>query len=82
MRHEIIVAWWGAVLGTIGMFLHVLKFLRDRPRVRVTVQKDMTLSPNTMTDDPKEKIIIITAANIGNHPVHLSKAYFALRHSK
>lgn len=82
MRHEIVVAWWGATLGTVGTFLHVWKFLRDRPRVRVTVQKDMMLSPNTLTSNPKEKFVIITAANMGNQPVHLSKAYISLRRSK
>jgi hypothetical protein len=82
MRYEIVVAWWGAALGTIGTFLHVWKFLRDRPRVRVTVQKDMTLSPNRLTNNPKEKFVIITAANMGNQPVHLSKAYITLRRSK
>ena len=82
MRHEIIVAWWGAVLGTAGMVLHVWKFLRDRPRVRVTVQKDMEISPNQLTDNPKEKFLNITAANIGNQPVHLSKAWFTQRRSK
>ncbi|MBN2590553.1 MAG: hypothetical protein JXA96_11885 [Sedimentisphaerales bacterium] len=82
MKYEIIVAWWGAILGTIGTFLHVWKFLRDRPRVKVTLQKDMTLLPKTLTDDPNEKILIITASNIGNQPVHLSKAYFSQRQSK
>lgn len=82
MRHEIIVAWWGAVLGTIGTVLHVCKFLRDRPRVRVTVQKDITLLPNPLTDSPNEKILLITASNIGNQPVHLSKAWISQRRSK
>jgi hypothetical protein len=82
MRQEIIVAWWGAVLGTVGTFLHLWKFLRDRPCVKVTVQKDMTLLPNELTNNPDEKFLFITAANMGNQPVHLSKAWFTQRRSK
>ena len=42
----------------------------------------MSLLPNTLTDDPGEKILIITAANMGNQPVHLSKAWITQRRSR
>ncbi len=75
------VAWWGAILGTIGTSLSIWNFWRDKPRIKVSVAKDMLLSENFMTDDPKEKFICITAANVGRCPVYLSKAYFTMRTS-
>ncbi len=76
-----VVAWWGAILGTVGTGLSVWNFWRDRPRIKVSVAKDMLLSENDMTDNPKEKFIVITAANVGRCPVHLYKAYFTLRNA-
>ena len=82
MIGETLVAWWGAILGTVGTGLSIWNFWRDRPRIKVSVAKDIQLSENDMTDNPEEKFIMITAANVGKHPVHLSKAYFTLRTSK
>jgi hypothetical protein len=73
------VAWWGAILGTVGTGLSIWNFWRDRPRIKVSVAKDIMLSENYLTDNPEEKFILITAANVGRHPVHLYKAYFTQR---
>ena len=77
----ILVAWWGAILGTLGTGLSIWNFWRDRPRIKVSVAKDILLSENDMTNNSKEKFIMITAANVGRYPVHLYKAYFTLRTS-
>lgn len=76
-----VVAWWGAISGTVGTGLGIWIFWRDRPRIKVSLRKDMMFSANDMTNNPKEKFILITAANMGRHPVHLCKAYFTLRSS-
>lgn len=77
-----IVAWWGAVLGTVGTAIHVWNFWRDRPRVKVSVKTDMRLTtPNPFSVDPNEDFIVITASNMGKHPVYLSKAWVTLRTS-
>ena len=76
-----LVAWWGAILGTVGTGLSIWNFWRDRPRIKVSVGKDFVYSGNDMTDYPKGKCILIIAANVGRHPVHLYKAYFTLRSS-
>lgn len=77
----ILVAWWGAILGTLGTGLSIWNFWRDRPRIKVSVAKDILLPENDMTNNSKEKFIMITAANVGRHPVHLYNAYFTLRTS-
>ncbi len=77
-----VIAWWGAILGTVGTGLSIWNIWRDKPRIKVSVAKNMILSPNDMTDNPKEKFIIITAANVGRYPAHLYKAYFTLRSSR
>jgi len=70
----ILVAWWGAILGTVGTGLSVWNFWRDRPRIKVSVKNDMT-------NNPQERFILITAANVGRCPIYLSKAYFTIRTS-
>ena len=76
-----LVAWWGAILGTVGTSLSIWNYWRGRPRIKVSVTKNMLLSQNDMTNNPKEKFICITAANVGRCPVYLSKAYFTMRTS-
>lgn len=82
MIGSMIVAWWGAILGTIGTGLSVWNFWRDRPRIKVSLAKDIVLSENDMTNNPEEKFIVITAANVGKCPVYLYKAYFTLRNAQ
>lgn len=78
---DTIAAWWGAVSGTLASVVIVLNFSRDKARVKVTVKMNMRLIPNTLTDDPNEAVILVTASNIGKYPVYLSKAWFTLKNS-
>ena len=76
MTGGMLVAWWGAILGTIGSALSMWNLWRDRPQIKVSVKKDIRLTNNL-----EKNFILITAANIGKYPVYLSKAYFTLRTS-
>ncbi|MFH1371465.1 MAG: hypothetical protein ABII09_09310 [Planctomycetota bacterium] len=76
-----LIAWWGAILGTVGTGISIWNYWRDRPRIKVSVAKNIKLSENDMTDNPEEMFVMITAANVSKLPVYLSKAYFTLRTS-
>jgi hypothetical protein len=38
----------------------------------------MKISPNTITNNADQCFLIITANNVGKHPVHIAKAYVEL----
>jgi hypothetical protein len=81
MVWDTIAAWWGAISGTLASAVIAWNFFRDRPRVKVSVTKNMRITPNYITENTEENFILITAANTGKYPVYLSKAYFTLRAS-
>jgi hypothetical protein len=75
-----VIAWYGAALGTVGTVLGIKNYLRDRVKIKVSVVKNYKLTtPNPISDRPDELFVIITANNLGKHPIHLSKAYFKLK---
>ncbi len=77
------IAWYGAALGTVGTILGIKNYLRDRINIKVNVAKNHRLTtPNPISNNPDELFVIITANNVGKHPVHLSKAYFELKKTK
>ncbi len=75
-----VIAWYGAALGTVGTVLGIKNYLRDRVKIKVSVVKNHKLTtPNPISDRPDELFVIITANNVGKHPMHLAKAYFKLK---
>lgn len=58
----------GAVLGTAGFVISVLTFLRDRPKLKVTLNWDFAL----LGGDPDRRIGVVRVANIGRRPAFLS----------
>lgn len=70
-------AMLGAVFGTAGLTLGILNYLRDRPKITVRLQWDMAVTDNP-TYDPKKKWAVITVANIGRRPIHISHASLKL----
>jgi len=58
----------GAVLGTAGFVISVLAFLRDRPKLKVTLNWDFAL----LGGDPNQKIGVVKVANVGRRPAFLS----------
>src|SRR5258707_10403061 len=57
----------GAVLGSVGIALSTLSYLRDRPRLKVTLQWDMAIM-----GQPDVLIGIVSVANVGRRPTFLT----------
>jgi hypothetical protein len=58
----------GMVLGTAGFVIGVMNYLRDRPRVKVTLNWNM-VNPQT-----NEKIGVLTVTNVGRRPIYIGAA--------
>ena len=55
----------GAMLGSAGLAISILNYLRDRPNLKVTLQWDMTIL------ETKATLGLVRVTNIGRRPVHL-----------
>jgi hypothetical protein len=64
----------GALLGTAGFVISILAYLRDRPRLRVTLQWDMAIAGG----NPDTKIGIVSVANVGRRPSYAVMASLVL----
>jgi hypothetical protein len=61
---SLVTAIIGAMLGTAGFVISILAFLRDRPRVRVTLVWDLE-----QVGGSGERIGLVNVANIGRRPI-------------
>jgi hypothetical protein len=67
-----VAALLGMVLGTAGFVMSLMNYLRDRPRVTVSLKWDMTeISSN-------KKFGFVSVANIGRRPIYISIAALRL----
>lgn len=60
-----VAALVGMVLGTAGFVMSVMNYLRDRPRVKVALQWDMS----DVVSGRKSGVVRVT--NVGRRPVHI-----------
>jgi hypothetical protein len=58
----------GMVLGTAGLAMSLMNYLRDRPRIRVSINWHM------IALETNEKMGIVTVTNIGRRPTFISAA--------
>jgi hypothetical protein len=65
------VAWYAAIVATIGVIMTCYSAWRDRPRVVVTINPNM-LVRNAPPYDPNKTYIDITVRNRGRRPVQIS----------
>ena len=73
------VAWYGAIVGTLGILIAMLSAAtsivavrRDRVKLKLTVQPNMITASPVLGINTTGPFIIITAANVGRRPIHLT----------
>jgi hypothetical protein len=62
----------GITFGAVGLAVSILNYLRDRARVNVLLEWDLSVTPNPKYD-PGKKWGSITVANVGRRPVFVTK---------
>jgi hypothetical protein len=69
------VAWYGAIVATIGGLVGLLNYLRDRARVKVKVSQGMFVYKQGLGNELQ---VIIQAINFGRRPITMTSVGFAL----
>lgn|SRR5262245_10161966 len=64
----------GVVTGTAGLVLGILNYLRDRPKVVVTLAWDMQPSGGAASTDTKKAWGVLVIVNVGRRPIFVSHA--------
>jgi hypothetical protein len=67
----LVTAICGVVFGFGGLSLGILNFLRDRPRLTVTLNWNM-VGAGGPTFDPKKRWGLVRVTNVGRRPVYLA----------
>ena len=70
------VAWYGAVLGTIGAVISIHNFLKDRVKLKITFQPKVWLSGDLPGYDTQVPYFSISVINSGRRPVYIEQACF------
>jgi hypothetical protein len=66
-----VVAWYAAIVSTVSSAIQFANFLRDRPHVKLVVQKNMKILSDPR--HPEEMIhTIVMAANAGRRPLTIT----------
>jgi hypothetical protein len=75
MSLTLVISLVSGAIGVSAFTLSVLNYLRDRPKVRVTLKFDMAVSGEGMLD-PAKPWGLISVTNAGRRPVFISIAAF------
>lgn len=67
------VAWYGAIVATLGALTSLYNVLRDKARVKITYQKDMQVGGIQNLYDPNKTYVDITVINKGRRPIRIAK---------
>jgi hypothetical protein len=68
------VAWYGAIVATVGFLVSLYNVLRDRAKIKITYSKDMMVGGPQAIYDPKKTYFNITVINRGRRPINITKA--------
>ena len=66
-----VTAILGVAFGIAGFVLGILNYLRDRPRIKVRLQWNMTLVGDSFPKDDR-KCGLVTVSNTGRRPIYIS----------
>jgi hypothetical protein len=69
-----VVAWYGAIVATVGILVSLYNVLRDRARIKIKYQRDMKIVGPRAVYDPNKIYFNITVINKGRRPVNITKA--------
>jgi hypothetical protein len=73
-----VVAWYAAIVSTLGFFLALYVALRDRPRLRISVQPNMRAFGMPVYDEDK-LYVLVTVGNVGRRPLTIGLVGFTQR---
>jgi hypothetical protein len=73
-----IAAWYGAVVSTLGFSLALFVALRDRQRLKITMQPNMRSFGETGYREDK-LYLMVTVSNVGRRPVTIEAVGFNQR---
>lgn len=68
------VAWYGAIVATVGIFVSLYNMFRDRAKVKIKYHKGMRVGGPLAPYDPTKTYFNITVINRGRRPVNITKA--------
>ena len=69
-----VVAWYGAIVATIGMLITLINLLRDRAKIKIECRRDMQIAGRTGPYSPDKIYFNVTVINKGRRPVNITKA--------
>lgn len=68
------VAWYGAIMATVGMLVSLYSVFRDRANIKILYQRDMKIIGRQTIYDQDITYFNVTVANQGRRPVNITKA--------
>lgn len=67
-----VVALWGAITGSIAIYLNYLSYKRDRAHIVISVQRDMKVIHGEPSYDPNKIYTCVNVANRGRRTITIT----------
>lgn len=66
------VAWYGAIIATLNIIFSLLKYLRDRPRIKLEIKKNQRILNGPY--DENKTYVVVNVINKGRRPINIGVA--------
>jgi hypothetical protein len=63
------VAWYAAIVSTIGVSVHILNALKDRSKIKITLNKNWKIYGDQRDN---KTYLLIDVANVGRRPITIT----------